>query len=277
MNFLEKLDYLMGKRGLNKNRLSQLSGVPYTTIDGFYKKGYENTKISTIRKIADALDVSLDYLVDDNIVDERYHPSSNLFRVDFGHGETNMKKASPYAEEAKQLVETYSQLDQWGKRLVWNTAQHELARVQDEIRFMERAEEEKEEKVIPLYLSAPAAGFAAPIMGEDYDLYTLGPDAPQGALYAVRIRGDSMEPYFPDGSIVFCNKDPLRDGEVGVFAVDGESVIKQYHYDKYMGITYLFSLNRKRAEADIVIVKSSGRSLTCLGKVITNERFPIPE
>lgn len=61
MNFLEKLDYLMKKKGLNKSKLSKLSGVPYTTIDGFYKKGYENTKISTIQKIALALDVSLDY------------------------------------------------------------------------------------------------------------------------------------------------------------------------------------------------------------------------
>lgn len=72
MNFLEKLDYMMEKLSINKNQLSKLSGVPYTTIDSFYKKGYENTKISTIRKIAVALDVSLDYLVDDNISDETY-------------------------------------------------------------------------------------------------------------------------------------------------------------------------------------------------------------
>lgn len=65
MNFLEKLDFLMSEKRLNKNRLSQISGVPYTTIDGFYKKGYDNAKISTIKKIASALDVTLDYLVDD--------------------------------------------------------------------------------------------------------------------------------------------------------------------------------------------------------------------
>lgn len=72
MNFLEKIDYMMEKMSLNKRKLSILSGVPYTTIDAFYKKGYENTKISTIRKIASALNVSLDYLVDDNITDEHY-------------------------------------------------------------------------------------------------------------------------------------------------------------------------------------------------------------
>ena len=72
MNFLEKLDYLMEKNSLNKRKLSILSGIPYTTIDGFYKKGYENTKLSTARKLASALNVSLDYLIDDNIDGDNY-------------------------------------------------------------------------------------------------------------------------------------------------------------------------------------------------------------
>lgn len=72
MNFLDKLDYLMEKHSLNKRKLSVLSGVPYTTIDGFYKKGYENTKLSTARKIASTFHVSLDYLLDDDIQDETY-------------------------------------------------------------------------------------------------------------------------------------------------------------------------------------------------------------
>ena len=52
-----------------------MSDVPYTTIDGFYKKGYENAKISTIRKIAKALDVSLDYLIDDAPMEKEKSPS----------------------------------------------------------------------------------------------------------------------------------------------------------------------------------------------------------
>lgn len=66
MTFLEKLDCLMDEKSVNKADLSRISGVPYTTIDGFYKKGYENAKISTIRKIAHALETSLDYLVEDS-------------------------------------------------------------------------------------------------------------------------------------------------------------------------------------------------------------------
>lgn len=64
MTFLEKLDLLMETEGINKRKLAIRSGVPYTTIDGFYKKGYENAQISTIRKIAKAFGCSLDYLIE---------------------------------------------------------------------------------------------------------------------------------------------------------------------------------------------------------------------
>lgn len=186
------------------------------------------------------------------------------------------KKITPsYSGEARQLGEIYDRLDRWGQRLVWNTAQHEFARTQDETRFIDRVEEEKPKKVIPLFLSAPAAGLAAPIMGEDYDEYTMQENDPQGALFAVRVSGDSMEPYFRDGSIVFCNKDPMRGGDIGVFSVDGDSVIKQYYRDP-LGMVYLFSLNRARSDADVVITRDSGRSLVCLGRVITNRRFDLP-
>lgn len=75
MNFLEKLDFEMNSLGINKRKLSILADVPYTTIDGFYKKGYENAKISTIRKIANALGVSLDYLIEDEPLEIKESPS----------------------------------------------------------------------------------------------------------------------------------------------------------------------------------------------------------
>lgn len=81
MNFIEKLDYQMKRFGLNKSKLSQLSGVPYTTIDGFYKKGYGNAKISTIKKIAAALDVSLDYLIDDDPEEAPAPPGDERSRI----------------------------------------------------------------------------------------------------------------------------------------------------------------------------------------------------
>ena len=78
MTFLEKLDYLMEKDGLNKSSLSRESGIPYTTIDGWYKKGYESAKISSLKKLSSFFDVSLDYLVMDEITDPQYGKTEEL-------------------------------------------------------------------------------------------------------------------------------------------------------------------------------------------------------
>lgn len=65
VTFLEKLDLLMAEKGITRGGLAKGSGVPYTTIIGLYEKGYENVKLSTIRKIAGFLNVSIEYLCDE--------------------------------------------------------------------------------------------------------------------------------------------------------------------------------------------------------------------
>ena len=58
MTFLEKLDFLMKENDLNKKRLSDRAGIPYSTIDGFYKQGYANIKLSTFKKLCDYFGVT---------------------------------------------------------------------------------------------------------------------------------------------------------------------------------------------------------------------------
>ena len=74
MSFIEKLDKLMAEKRITKAVLSREADIPYTTIDGFYKKGCDNIKLSTLRKLAAYFNCSLDYLVDDET--ERNTPST---------------------------------------------------------------------------------------------------------------------------------------------------------------------------------------------------------
>lgn len=67
MGLTDKLNELLKEKNITKSQLSKASGVPYTTIDGFYKKGTDNVKLSTLKKLADYFECSLDYLVDDKI------------------------------------------------------------------------------------------------------------------------------------------------------------------------------------------------------------------
>lgn len=70
MGLTDKLDLLMKERNINKSILARESGIPYTTIDGFYKKGSENAKLSTLKKLCAYFDCSLDFLADDEVAEE---------------------------------------------------------------------------------------------------------------------------------------------------------------------------------------------------------------
>lgn len=88
MNFLEKLDNLMREHDLNKSSLSKSCGILYTTIDGWYKKGCEDIRLSTLKKLASYFNTSLDYWAydenDENIKlsNDRQKFIENIFQLD---------------------------------------------------------------------------------------------------------------------------------------------------------------------------------------------------
>ena len=176
------------------------------------------------------------------------------------------------APEERALVERYRLLSRAGREAA-HTMLRSLCAMQDAL--TEEEPEQPKSRVIPLYSSPAAAGYASPVMGEDFEPLAVTPDVPAAAEFAVRIRGDSMEPYIADGSVVYVNHDRVESGDVGIFCVDGEMLCKQYYRDK-MGIVYLFSLNRRRADADVVFYQGSGRNLFCFGRVILSGRVPLP-
>ncbi|HHX63134.1 MAG TPA: helix-turn-helix transcriptional regulator [Epulopiscium sp.] len=71
MKLTDKIDMLMNERGLNKMDLSRGAGIPYTTISSFYDKGTENVKLSTLKKLADFFDCSLDFIADDSVTERK--------------------------------------------------------------------------------------------------------------------------------------------------------------------------------------------------------------
>lgn len=78
MDFLQKLDFLMDKYNLNKRTLALNSGIPYTTIDNWYKRGYDGMKISTLRILSDYFNTVLDFWIQDDISDPNYWKNQTL-------------------------------------------------------------------------------------------------------------------------------------------------------------------------------------------------------
>lgn len=74
MTILEKIDYLMKINGLNRHSLAIQSGIPYTTIDGWYKRGWEKMHITSLKNLSKYFNVSLEFWDDEvelgNVNDE---------------------------------------------------------------------------------------------------------------------------------------------------------------------------------------------------------------
>lgn len=248
MGFSERLRQRREELEITRADLARRLGVSTSSI-GNYETGVSMPKEEVLLRLFDALGVD----------------ANHLFRDSF------RASAEGCSAEEQTLLEKYRRLGLTGRQTV-QTLLDALGVWQTE---MESDSAPAEKRTIPLYCSPAAAGYASPAFGEDYDLLTVDGEVPPGAELAVRIQGDSMEPLIHDGSVVYVNHDPVQNGDVGIFCVDGEMLCKQYCRDA-LGMVYLFSLNRDRAAMDVCLSPGGGRSLTCFGRVMVHNQ-PLPE
>ena len=117
---------------------------------------------------------------------------------------------------------------------------------------------------LPLYSLAVSAGTGQFLDGEDYEMVEVGQEVPEGSHFGVRVAGDSMEPRFHNGEIVWVRQQrSLMTGEIGIFLYDGSAYLKQLVARE--GRVALHSLNPHYE--DIFI--SDALPLRVLGKVLT--------
>lgn len=62
MTVSQTLEKYLKEKGYTKADVAKISGVPYTTIDGLFKKGDENIKLTTLKKLAVFMGMTLDEL-----------------------------------------------------------------------------------------------------------------------------------------------------------------------------------------------------------------------
>ena len=78
MTFLEKLEALLAREHLNRRTLSLKTGIPYTTIDNWYKRSYEGLKLSTAGKLASFFGTTTDYFLREELTPE--HAALSVIR-----------------------------------------------------------------------------------------------------------------------------------------------------------------------------------------------------
>lgn len=91
----------------------------------------------------------------------------------------------------------------------------------------------------------------------------VGEEVPATADFGIRISGDSMEPRFVNGQIVWVQKqDTLNNGEIGIFFLDGNAYCKKLQDDE-KGL-YLISLNNTYEP----IAVTENQTFKIFGKVV---------
>ena len=178
MSFGEQLRRRREELGMSRDTLAEKLGVSRSAI-GNYETGVSTPKEDVLLRLFDALQVDPNY----------------LYRDTFRH-------TFLYSDEERRMVEKYRGLPLPGRQMV-HAVLDGLAEMQE---AWQQDAPSDSVRTIPLYASPAAAGFAAPVFQEDYDLILVTGDVPAGAELAVRIQGDSMAPWITDEDCFFRQK-----------------------------------------------------------------------
>ncbi len=246
--FAANLRRLLRERKEKQIDLAQLLGVTKSTVSA-YCSGAQMPRMDKLEQLAQHFGVTRGELLGEAAVAPIAPPPAPELPIDPIY---------------RALNETgQGELVRYGRYLVQQPA-------------YQAAKEPEKLVYIKHYLVPAAAGYASPIEGEDYENIPLPPSAPVGADFCITVRGDSMEPFIPDGSLVYVRRGaPLQEFEVGIFFVDGDVYCKQWCKD-YAGTLHLLSANPLRQDANISITRDAGRSCICFGKVLLDRRLPPP-
>ena len=116
---------------------------------------------------------------------------------------------------------------------------------------------------IRLYDIPVSAGTGNFLDEADFETIEVGQEVPESADFGVRITGDSMEPRFIDGQIVWVHKqDTLQNGEIGIFFLDQCAYIKKLQDEEDR--LSLISLNSKYKPIPI----GTNNTFKIFGKVV---------
>ncbi len=245
-------NFVRKSQALGKSASSVAEAMGYHRSELTRWKNGTTPRRSTLIKIADFFGCTIDELIAENSAQ-------------------NKKSAPSVSDEALKVAKQYDGLDPHGKKLI-----RTILAVENERMTESDAAEPDGVEMIPHYFTAAAAGYAAPIDGEDFELIPRDASVPKKADYCIEVAGDSMEPYIKDGQRIYVQKTAdIPEFSPAVWFVDGDVFVKQFCTD-HRGTLYLLSANPKREDANITIRRDSGRTAICLGKVLINKKLPEP-
>lgn len=226
----ENINFYMKKMGVDRNKLSADLNVSYTTIsDWINAKTYP--RIDKIELMANYFNINKSQLVEKIGTLERANDSD--------------------------ILSIYNQLTESNQTKVYNFAEKTLENQNNNIVDL------REYRDVDIQSCVSAGTGIVDLDANHTERISYNGFIPNKYDTAFRVQGDSMEPMFQDGEIVFVVKDEdVRNGQIGVVLIDGEAFIKKMYVegDKLR----LVSLNRLYED----IIANGSNQISVYGRVI---------
>ncbi len=233
---IKNLKTLRESTELTQKEFAASLGLSLSTYNG-YEIGAREPKSDFLIMVAQKYGVTIDYLMG-------YSPDPH------STSDGKDKGFSTVSPEALKIAKRFDTLDEWGKDVIDTILAKEAARcTAQKTRAARQSTEESREMgaesalyYFPMYDSPMSAGTGLLAGQEPPKTTPLVKEPPHDASYIAPVSGDSMEPTYSDGDLLFIQATPeIEVGQVGVFFMNGQQWVKE------LGRGRLISHNRAYA------------------------------
>ncbi len=255
--YIDRIKQIKSEKKITNDRLSEMTEIPLGTLSKILAGISDSPKLSNIVAICAALECSLDYIL------TGIPENTNNFTLD---------------DKEITMIENYRKLDSHSRELVSMVISKESERVSEGVNdriivgrngagrgAIIRGNAMKNavglsRRIIELFDLPVSAGPGVYLFDTQSTSINI-PDTPDTSMadFALKIKGNSMEPKYRDGDILLVEEcDAVEYGELGIFMLDGDGYFKKFGGDR------LISLNPEYSD----ILLKNFDEIACCGRVV---------
>ncbi|HEK6270538.1 TPA: helix-turn-helix domain-containing protein [Staphylococcus aureus] len=235
-SFKDRLKQIMSERKISQSELSRRTGIGRNSISDYLNGKYE-AKQDKVFELAKALNVNEAWLMGFDISKNRKIENNDITSI--------YSKLTP-PRQSNVLKYATNQLEEQ------NNDSDNL------VDFNSYIQEKSE---VDIYGCA-SAGIGERLYNEPISKEFVRGYVPAHDI-ALKVNGDSMEPLFKNGQIIFIEKShTIKDGQIGLFIINGDAYVKKVYVEDNR--LTLVSLNKKYKD----LYFYDNESVRLVGKVI---------
>ncbi|HDC2790070.1 TPA: helix-turn-helix domain-containing protein [Staphylococcus aureus] len=235
-SFKDRLKQIMSERKISQSELSRRTGIGRNSISDYLNGKYE-AKQDKVFELAKALNVNEAWLMGFDVSKNRKIENNDIASIYSKLTPPRQKNVLNYANE---------QLDEQ------NTKGDNIVDINSY----------KQDRIAVNVNGCVSAGVGERLHGETLFTEMVKAPIPPHDL-ALKVNGDSMEPMFKDGEIIFVEKTHnIKNGQIGIFIIEEEAYVKKVFVEDDR--LTLVSLNKEYRDLHFY----RNESVRLVGKVI---------